>query len=131
MVSVNEGVAVGFDVGVRDAVGVGVAEGVEVGVEITDGFAVGVALAVTMGVGLPDLEKVAVALWVESIFTVQVVCVPIHAPDHPSKREPDCAKEVRVTDEPDWNLAESYGAICPRLMPYGLEDTVPEPSPDL
>jgi len=124
MLNVTSGAAVGFGVGAAVGFVVGVIVPVGVGMGVAVGLE-GVGLGVADGVGLPVLENVAVALWAASILTVQVVCVALQAPDQPSKREPFWTEAVNVTLDPAENLAESYGAIWPKLIPYGLDETVP------
>ena len=43
----------------------------------------------------------AVTLLLESIVKVQVVPVPVQAPDQPAKVEPEAAEAVRVTEVPE------------------------------
>jgi hypothetical protein len=58
--------------------------------------------------------------WFEVIVTAQVEDVPLHAPDHPAKIEPELGVAVRVTLVPD-----AYAAAD------GLRVTVPDPVPDV
>ena len=60
------------------------------------------------------------------IETVQVVAVPVQAPDQLVKVEPAAGAAVRVTDVPLLKLAEH---VLPQLIPAGLLVTVPVPVP--
>ena len=64
--------------------------------------------------------KVAVTLLFASIVTVQLEEVPVHAPDHPAKVDPELALAVSVTLVPEL-----------KVVPVGLLVTVPLPVPDL
>ncbi len=52
--------------------------------------------------------------------------VPEQAPEKPAKVEPVAAEAVRVTTVPETKLAEQ---VAPQLIPAGLLDTEPLPSP--
>ena len=52
--------------------------------------------------------------------------MPVHAPLHPAKVEPELEVAVRVIEELEVKLAEH---VLPQLMPDGLLVTVPEPVP--
>ena len=70
------------------------------------------------------VSKVAVTDLSLSIVTVQVV--PVHAPDHPVKFEPEAEVAVNVTCAPAANAALH---VLPQLIPDGLEVTEPDPDP--
>lgn len=74
------------------------------------------------------IEKVAVTERACVMETVQVVAVPLQAPDHPEKVEPVLGVAESVTEAPT-----TYGALqlAPQLIPDGLEVTTPVPVPDL
>ena len=94
-------------------------------------------LLVTVPVSVPARVVVS-AYWMTAnvavtdcawlIATVQVVAVPVQAPDQPVKLEPAVGAAVRVTDVPLLKLAEH---VLPQLIPAGLLVTVPVPAPDL
>jgi len=69
---------------------------------------------------------VAVADFAVVMLTVQVVAVPVQAPDQPVKLEPAAGAAVSVTDVPLLKLAEQ---VLPQLIPAGLLVTVPVPVP--
>ncbi len=62
------------------------------------------------------------------IATVQVLDVPIQAPDQPANLEPEEATAVSVTEVEE---AKRAVHLLPQLIPWGLEVTVPEPVPVL
>ena len=68
----------------------------------------------------------AVADFAVVMLTVQVVAVPVQAPDQPVKLEPAAGAAVSVTDVPLLKLAEQ---VLPQLIPAGLLVTVPVPVP--
>jgi len=64
-----------------------------------------------------------------AVFAVIVTvhaAVPVQAPDHPAKVEPEKATAVSVTCDPVLKLALH---VVPQLIPAGLLVTVPEPVP--
>jgi hypothetical protein len=54
------------------------------------------------------------------------VPVPLHAPPHPVKVEPEAAAAVNVTLAPP---AKDELQALPQLIPLGVEVTVPAPVP--
>lgn len=64
--------------------------------------------------------NVAPTDWFEVIVTTQVEDVPLHAPDHPTKTEPELGVAVSVTLVPD-----AYDDAA------GLRATVPDPVPEV
>ena len=60
------------------------------------------------------------------MLTVQVVAVPVQAPDQLVNVEPAAGAAVNVTDVPLLKLAEH---VLPQLIPAGLLVTVPVPVP--
>ena len=70
--------------------------------------------------------KVAVTVWAELIVTVQLP-VPVHAPLHPAKVEPEVGTAVNVT-----SIEALKGAahVLPQLIPTGVLVIVPVPVPD-
>jgi hypothetical protein len=60
-----------------------------------------------------------------ALMGTEHVPVPVHAPPHPAKVEPDAAFSVSFTVPPA-NFAEQ---IVPQLIPVGLLVTVPFPVP--
>ena len=73
-------------------------------------------------------SKLAVTVFASSILTVQVVLLPVQAPDQPIKVEPDSGAAVNVTLLLTAKLAEQ---LDPQLMPVGELVTVPVPVPVL
>lgn len=71
-------------------------------------------------------EKVAVTFLFASMVSVHVD-VPVHAPLHPVKEEPELAAAVKTTDVP---ALYAFVQVSPQLIPEGLLVTVPEPVPD-
>lgn len=69
--------------------------------------------------------NVAVTLFAVSIVTVQLP-VPVHAPDHPVKREPWPGDAERVTVAAARYISEQSE---PQEMPAGEEFTEPDPVP--
>jgi hypothetical protein len=69
--------------------------------------------------------NVAVTEVLAAMVTVQLP-VPLHAPDHPAKVEPELGVAVRATDVP---LAKLALQVCPQLMPPRLLAIVPPPAP--
>ena len=59
------------------------------------------------------------------IITWQVP-VPLQAPDHPEKEEPESGVAVSVTDEPARKVAVQ---VLPQSIPWGTLVTVPVPPP--
>jgi uncharacterized RmlC-like cupin family protein len=70
--------------------------------------------------------KFAVTVRAWDMVTLQVVFVPVQAPDQPANREPELAVAVRVTTVPEPNAAEQ---VDPQLIPVGDDVTVPDPVP--
>jgi hypothetical protein len=68
----------------------------------------------------PFFVKVAVAVLLLFIVRVHVELVPEHAPVHPLKVDPVEGVAQRLTVVPD-----------AKLVPVGLEVTVPDPVPDV
>ena len=92
---------------------------------------------VTVPVPVPDLLtvnnlgtklKFAVTLLAAVILTVQVLLLPVQAPDQPIKVEPEAGVAVNVTLLLVAKLAEQ---VAPQLIPVGKLVTVPVPVPDL
>ncbi len=52
--------------------------------------------------------------------------VPLQAPDHPAKTEPEAGTAARVTFVPEEKLAPQ---VDPQAIPDGVLVTVPEPVP--
>jgi hypothetical protein len=69
--------------------------------------------------------NVAVTEILAAIVTVQLP-VPLHAPDHPAKVDPELGVAVSITDVP---LAKLALHVCPQLMPPRLLAIVPSPAP--
>ena len=94
-----------------------------------------IPLGLLVTVPLPDFvtvnvlvvrAKVAVTAFAAVILTVQVVAVPVQAPDHPENAELADAAAVRVTEVPLLKLALH---VLAQLTPAGLLVTVPAPVP--
>ena len=94
-------------------------------------------LLVTVPAPVPDLVmanaigtalKVAVTLFAAFMVTVQVLAVPLQAPDQPEKAEPALGAAVRVTLAFRLKLAEQ---AVPQVMRVGELVTVPDPVPAL
>lgn len=83
-----------------------------------------VPAALTVRVAAVEL-KVAVTAAFALNVTAHVL-VPVHAPLHPPKDEPEAAVAVRVTAMPEAKLAVH---VVPQLIPAGLLVTVPLPLP--
>jgi hypothetical protein len=90
-------------------------------------------LLVTVPVPLPYLlierlywtgENEAVTFCAWDMTSVQVVAVPVQAPDHPRKEDPATAAAVSVTLLLAVRLALH---VVPQLIPAGLLVTVPVP----
>jgi hypothetical protein len=82
---------------------------------------------------LPTLKacarwKVATTLFAASMLTVQVLAIPLHAPDQPPKIEPLFGEAVNVTLVPGGKVPPH---IEPQAMPAGLLVTGPLPDPTL
>ena len=76
------------------------------------------------------LLNVAVTLLFAPTVTLQVVLVPVQAPDHPPKVFIPLGLSLSVTDAPCLNVAEQIApAAVEQLMPAGLLVTVPVPFP--
>ncbi len=60
------------------------------------------------------------------IFTVQDP-VPVQAPFHPVKREPESTTGVRVMRVPLRKSVEQEDPLVPQEIPAGDEEMVPEP----
>ena len=71
-------------------------------------------------------RKVAVTVLAAVIDTVQVLAVPVQAPDHLSKMDPAAGDAVSVTVVPFAKVAVQVG---PHVMPAGEDLTVPGPPP--
>jgi hypothetical protein len=67
--------------------------------------------------------KVAVTDLAAAIVTWQAP-VPLQAPLHPAKTDPEAGEEVRVTTLPDMKVCEQSE---PQLIPAGEEVTLPPP----
>jgi hypothetical protein len=72
--------------------------------------------------------KLAVTVLATFIVTVQVLAVPVQAPDQPLKVEPADAAAVNLTPA---FLVKLALQVTPQLMPAGELVTVPLPVPDL
>jgi hypothetical protein len=59
------------------------------------------------------------------LMVTRHVPVPLQAPVHPAKAEPDAGDGVRVTRVPD---TKAWAQSEPHLMPAGEEVTVPLPA---
>ena len=73
-----------------------------------------------MTVSVGNGVKVAVTLTEEVSATVQVAALPLQAPPHPEKLEPDAALAVSVIIEPAGNWAVQ---LAPHEIPAGAEVT--------
>ena len=62
------------------------------------------------------------------IVTVQLVVVPVQAPDQPANTDPAEGDSVSVTIVPDVKSAEQ---VAPQSIPGGLETIEPAPAPRL
>jgi hypothetical protein len=69
-----------------------------------------------------DVMKSALTVSEPLTVTVQVVAVPLHAPDHPLNEYPDAGTTVRVTEVP-WLKLEAH--MLGQRMPAGLLAIVP------
>lgn len=77
---------------------------------------------------VPATAKLAAAVFVLSINTVQLGVLPAHTPDQPLKVDPVFAAAVSVTVDPPMKPAVQ---VVPQLMPDGLDVTTPLPEPTL
>jgi hypothetical protein len=75
-----------------------------------------------------DFTKLAVTDFAASLVTVQVVPVPLHAPDQPAKVDSASGVAVRVTEVP---IAKFARHVLPQLIPTGNDVTSPPPAPVL
>lgn len=78
----------------------------------------------------PEMEKsgerkFAITDWSAFMVTVHVA-VPVHAPPHPTKLDPEAAAAVRIIAVP---LSKPAVQVLPQLMPDGVLVTVPLPLP--
>ena len=89
---------------------------------------------VTVPVPVPALATVSVYCWSVNIAVTDVAAftvtvhgpVPLHAPLHPAKVDPELGVAVSVTVVPKLNTSEQS---APQLIPAGELDTVPDPVP--
>lgn len=79
-----------------------------------------------VGGGAAMTENVAPTVLSDVIFTVQDP-VPVQAPFHPMKVEPESATGVRVTMVPLENNVEQVDPLVPQEIPAGEDVRVPDP----
>lgn len=78
------------------------------------------------GVPVPVVLNVAVTLLAAVMDTVHAPLEFVHAPDHPTKLDPDAADAVSVIDVPVFTVSLQS---LPQFIPVPV--TVPVPVPDL
>jgi hypothetical protein len=94
------------------------------GVLVTVPLPVPARLTLSTGAAVGKLNVAVTVAFADSVMTHELV--PLHAPDQPTKVDPDAGDATSVTLVPELNVAEH---VVPQLIPLGVLLTVPVPVP--